>query len=83
MYEPDLALNNLQRLICHKTQPNPKCQNGFIKNNGISFLHLIHFLNTVDLEYTYFIPYTHPKKWGCSVYDSKLRLMVMFQFWRS
>ena len=22
MYEEDLALNNLQRLICHKTQPN-------------------------------------------------------------
>ena len=22
MYKEDLALNNLQRLICHKTQPN-------------------------------------------------------------
>ena len=22
MYKPDLALNNLQGLICHKTQPN-------------------------------------------------------------
>ena len=22
MYEEDLALDNLQRLICHKTQPN-------------------------------------------------------------
>ena len=22
MYKPDLALNNLQWLICHKTQPN-------------------------------------------------------------
>ena len=23
MYKEDLALNNLQCLICHKTQPNP------------------------------------------------------------
>ena len=23
MYKEDLALNNLKRLICHKTQPNP------------------------------------------------------------
>ena len=23
MYKENLALNNLQRLICHKTQPNP------------------------------------------------------------
>ena len=23
MYKEDLALNNLQRLICHKTQPKP------------------------------------------------------------
>ena len=23
MYKDDLALNNLQRLLCHKTQPNP------------------------------------------------------------
>ena len=22
MYKPDLVLNNLQRLICHKTKPN-------------------------------------------------------------
>ena len=22
MYKEDLALNNLQRLVCHKTQPN-------------------------------------------------------------
>ena len=25
MYKEDLALNNLQWLICHKTQPNLKC----------------------------------------------------------
>ena len=24
IYEEDLALNNLQWLICHKTQPNPR-----------------------------------------------------------
>ena len=24
MYNPDLALNNLQGLICHKTKPNQK-----------------------------------------------------------
>ena len=24
MYKKDLALNNLQWLICHKTKPNPK-----------------------------------------------------------
>ena len=23
MYKQDLALNNLQELICHKTNPNP------------------------------------------------------------
>ena len=23
MYKEDLALNNLQRLMCHKTKPNP------------------------------------------------------------
>ena len=26
MYKEDLALNNLQWLICHKTQPNQMCQ---------------------------------------------------------
>ena len=27
MYKEDLALNNLQRLICHKTQPNQLINN--------------------------------------------------------
>ena len=27
MYKEDLALNNLQRLICHKTQPNKQMIN--------------------------------------------------------
>ena len=30
MYKEDLALNNLQWLICHKTQPNKTKQNLYI-----------------------------------------------------
>ena len=30
MYKQDLALNNLQWLICHKTQPNPTFEDDFI-----------------------------------------------------
>ena len=33
MYKEDLALNNLQWLICHKTQPN---QSWLEKEKGIS-----------------------------------------------
>ena len=31
MYKYDLALNNLQWLICHKTQPNNQCLTFFMK----------------------------------------------------
>ena len=35
MYKKDLALNNLQWLICHKTKPN-LCQEAHKKNNQLS-----------------------------------------------
>ena len=35
MYKEDLALNNLQWLICHKTQPNQIIYIGYISINGI------------------------------------------------
>ena len=39
MYKEDLALNNLQWLICHKTQPNQTKQNQIVDNaqNTFSF----------------------------------------------
>ena len=36
MYKEDLALNNLQWLICHKTQPNPTQPNLTQANQSIS-----------------------------------------------
>ena len=32
MHKPDLALNSLQRLICHKTKPTPQNELLTVKN---------------------------------------------------
>ena len=45
MYKLDLALNNLQRLICHKTQPNQTVM-GFMWHK-VSFKTVIAGLNSV------------------------------------
>ena len=35
MYKEDLALNNLQWLICHKTQPNPPLVNPLLDSSRL------------------------------------------------
>ena len=44
MYKEDLALNNLQWLICHKTKPNQIREETFCKNSDflLQFMYLHH-----------------------------------------
>ena len=48
MYKEDLALDNLQWLICHKTEPNPKHvsngEKGFISHEICLFFSIITLL---------------------------------------
>ena len=48
MYKEDLTLNNLQRLICHKTKPN--------KNLNLTLLFVIRF-EKIRKQYYIFIHY--------------------------
>ena len=79
----DLALNNLQRLICHKTQPT-----NFVLWAG-EFLFLCrgcsqHILSPADrVLLRAKIPPPRPQQKVCPKYDTKPHLIVRLQFWSS
>ena len=62
VYEEDLALNNLQGLICHKTKRNENKPNGCMQESNmtrktkrkkiVSFSSELGFLRTKTIDYT-------------------------------
>ena len=59
MYEEDLALNNLQWLICHKTQPNQILhictigKYGYVRNvhgTFITYIHTVELLKNIRIS---------------------------------
>ena len=72
MYKEDLALNNLQWLICHKTQPNQTKCNVTKKSSSstIIVMHTLQIMEAVEIH-----DHQHPK--GILIYLSHLSSPVI------
>ena len=52
----DLAFNNLQRLMCHKTKPN-----------SLSYLEIVYISKNTFMSCDYYVPHNYPSffiNWG-------------------
>ena len=69
-YKDDLALNNLQWLICHKTQPNKKFCNYLVHASLQLIYHMTEAVQTVEDTHFGFL-------WYCSIWCAGMYALLL------
>ena len=75
MYELDLVLNNLQGLICYKTQPTDLSNTNYMVSSNYSYLIVVICLHPV-IPYNYKLFALRIITWSCNYLEKKKKIYI-------